>query len=610
MSRLASMWTALTAQPLRRVQWVTWAIFVVPFLVAAVVLWTRHYHPVLDLAMTEFRVRDVGGRHSPLIGLPGRIGIFPDQGSHPGPLSFYLLAPTYRLLGASAWGLLVGMIVLNLVALGVVLWLAGRRGGVAMVLAVAALLAVLVRGYGFEVVTQPWNPYLPILLFLVVLLAVWGVLLDDRIGIVVIAVAGSICAQTHLPYLGLTLGMAFLAICVLIVRAVRTRAERRNIAAWIGGAAGAALVLWLPPIVDQLRRDPGNLAMLRDYFRSPPEEPVGVAEGARLLLRHLDPTRFIGALTGADGWITRAGYELDGSVVPGLVLLAVWVASVVVVVRRRHRMLVMLDAVIAWSMVLAVISMSRIFGKVWYYLTLWAWLTTALVIVSIVWTVIVVLRGRRARTALAVAVAVVGIGSWAALTVEAVGATAPEQYLSDTLRAVTGPTVDAIEQGVGGTSGHDGTYLVTWSDARYFGSQGYGLVNELERRGYDVGVLNTWRVPVTPQRVLGPGQATVQLRLVTGVFIDQVAALPGAVELVQFDPRDAAALREYEELETSVTDALVADGLADLVPMIDTNLFGLQIDPRVSTDVQRMVDRMLHLGTPTAVFALPAETPL
>jgi hypothetical protein len=123
-------------------------------------------------------------------------------------------------------------------------------------------------------------------------------------------------------------------------------------------------------------------------------------------------------------------------------------------------------------------------------------------------------------------------------------------------------------------------------------------------------VLNTWRVPVTPQRVLGPGQATVQLRLVTGVFIDQVAALPGAVELVQFDPRDAAALREYEELETSVTDALVADGLADLVPMIDTNLFGLQIDPRVSTDVQRMVDRMLHLGTPTAVFALPAETPL
>jgi hypothetical protein len=57
--------------------------------------------PVLDLAMTEFRVRDVGGGDTPLIGLPGRIGVFPDQGSHPGPLSFYLLAPVYRLAGSS-----------------------------------------------------------------------------------------------------------------------------------------------------------------------------------------------------------------------------------------------------------------------------------------------------------------------------------------------------------------------------------------------------------------------------------------------------------------------------------------------------------------------------
>ena len=55
--------------------------------------------------MTEFRVRDVGGRHTPLIGLPGRIGTFPDQGSHPGPISFWLVAPGYRLFGSSAWAM-------------------------------------------------------------------------------------------------------------------------------------------------------------------------------------------------------------------------------------------------------------------------------------------------------------------------------------------------------------------------------------------------------------------------------------------------------------------------------------------------------------------------
>ncbi|MEO6571816.1 MAG: hypothetical protein ABIO83_09730, partial [Ilumatobacteraceae bacterium] len=67
-----------------------------PLVVAAIALLFRPWVPVLDMAMTEFRVRDVGGVHTPLVGLPGRIGNFPDQGSHPGPWSFYLIAPFYR----------------------------------------------------------------------------------------------------------------------------------------------------------------------------------------------------------------------------------------------------------------------------------------------------------------------------------------------------------------------------------------------------------------------------------------------------------------------------------------------------------------------------------
>src|SRR5688572_12822617 len=76
-----------------------------PLLLALVDLHSQRWHPVLDLAMTELRVRDVGSVHTPLVGLPGRILPGPDQGSHPGPLSFYLLAPVYRLLGSSSWAL-------------------------------------------------------------------------------------------------------------------------------------------------------------------------------------------------------------------------------------------------------------------------------------------------------------------------------------------------------------------------------------------------------------------------------------------------------------------------------------------------------------------------
>ena len=128
------------AAPPRRIRLGAWAALAVPFVIAAVVLHGRHWNPVLDMAMTELRVRDVGTRHTPLIGLPGRIGVFPDQGSHPGPLSFYLLAPTYRLAGSSAWGLLAGMIVLNLVAVGLALWLARRRGGAPLAAAARAIV--------------------------------------------------------------------------------------------------------------------------------------------------------------------------------------------------------------------------------------------------------------------------------------------------------------------------------------------------------------------------------------------------------------------------------------------------------------------------------------
>ena len=79
------------------------ALVGLPLIVATMALRRPHWYPVLDLAMTEMRLRDVGTRHTPLIGLPGRIGpSLAEQGSHPGPLSFYLLAPLYRLFGSSA----------------------------------------------------------------------------------------------------------------------------------------------------------------------------------------------------------------------------------------------------------------------------------------------------------------------------------------------------------------------------------------------------------------------------------------------------------------------------------------------------------------------------
>ena len=617
--RLAAVVDRCAALPERTVRRVAWLVLSVPMVVMAVALLGKGWNPVLDLAMTEFRVRDVGGTHSPLIGLPGRIGRFPDQGSHPGPASFYLLAAVYRVLGSTAWGLLVGMIVLNIVAIGLLLWIAGRRGGAPLVLVASVAVSVLQRGYGTEVLEQPWNPYLPVLFWAVVLLAVWSVLVGDSILLVVVAGAGSLCAQTHVPYLPLALGMTAVAFAGAGWQWWRQPDQRPRVVRASVWSVAVAGVMWLPVLIDQLKNDPGNVRMLVRHFSSPPaDEPVvGLVEGVRLVLRHLDVVRVARLALHGDEYFVRAGYRLDGGIAVGLAVLALWAGGVVLAWRLRHRALLALHAVVAASLLFATASISRIFGKVWYYLTLWLWGTTVLLVVATLATAVVWWRQRpaasgsptRARSPIGpMLMALMGVASVAAFTIDAARADVPEAHLSDSLAALVPQTVAALEADMGGSAGTYGRYTVTYADSYYFGSQSYGLVSELERRGFDIGMPNTWRVPVTPHRVVLETDATAQLRLATGRYIDEVAALPGAVQVAFHDPRTPADIARGEQLAQQVRTSLIAAGLEELVPMIDDNLFGLQLDPRVPADVQEMVDELLRLGVPTAVFVLPPET--
>ncbi|MEO7397363.1 MAG: hypothetical protein ABIW84_02255 [Ilumatobacteraceae bacterium] len=603
------------------------AIVSLPLLVAVVALSRKHWSPVLDLAMTELRVRDVGSRRTPLIGLPGRIGNFPEQGSHPGPISFYLLAPTYRLFGARAWSLELGSALIHIGAVAAALTLAFRRGGVRLCAAFAVVLAVVLNGYGASVLTQPWNPYLPVIAWMVVLLAAWSILEGDAAAPVFFVAAGSLCAQTHVPYLALVGGLGASILAWLLIRSglpdatttparnpVLQRVDMPGARRWAIVALVVGVVMWLAPVTDQIRRTPGNLAMLRDYFQSPPEDSIGFGAGLRHLLRHFDVTRLGAHAFDGAGAFTATSFELVGSVVPGVLLLAVWAATATIAWRMGHRALIHLHAVVASCLVIAVVAMSRIFGKLWYYLTFWAWGLLALTLFAMMWTLAAAVasaqpqhRSVTLRVAFVAGVAVLGV-SMISFTWSAAGADPPEDHLSATLTAVVAPTAEALEDGVGSATGRTGRYVVTWSDAAYFGSQGYGLVNELERHGFDVGVPATWRVPVTPQRVIDAAEATAEVHLATGTFIEQWRAMPGVVEVAFVEPRDASQLASYVELREQVADDLAHLGLTELIAILDTNLFGVQLDERVPPDVQARVNRMLLLGQPTAVFIAPPGT--
>jgi len=600
---------------LRTALWVVGltGVVVLPLAVALAALRTPRWFPLLDLAMTELRVRDVGTSHTPLVGLVGRLSSGDDQGSHPGPLSFWSLAPTYRVLGGSAWGLLVSVVVLNTVAVGLSVWAAMRRGGTVVALGFAGGLAVLVHLYGTKVLTEPWNPYMPVMWWALTLIALWAVLCDDLPMLPVAVFAASFCLQTHISYLGLVGGFTALALVAFVVRLVRLRDDRparRRLLLWSGIAVGFAVVLWLPPIIDQVTGDPGNASIVIDHFQNPDEEPIGIERGAELFAVQLNP------------WRLAAGQPaISGSVVPGVVLVGVWALGVLLAWRLPRTVaarstVLRLDLVIAAALVLGFVSATRILGFVWFYLALWAWSITMLLVVATVWTAVLAVRSRAPAERPATGprpVAIVGVGALAAVlvgwtgwfAVDARDAEPTQAVYSSMLGRFTQATTAAIDAHEVDGGGPDGRYLITWTDGINLGSTGYGLMSELEREGYDAGVASPYGPGTRQHRVMDPTDATAEIHISFGPDIAVWDAKPDVRRIVYVDPRTPEQLATYQRARTQAIEGLRAAGLEDLVPIVDKAPFQLYFDDDLPDDLRGIVQVINDTGQPAAVFVGP-----
>jgi hypothetical protein len=591
------------------------ALLALPLVVALVALRRPHWYPLLDMAQTEIRIRDITGGHPPLIGLAGRIGPFgPDGGSHPGPLSFYALWPVWKVFGGSAYGMYASTVVLDIVAIGLSLWMALRRGGRIVLLGIAAVLAVLMHAYGAYLLTLPWNPYLPVLWWFVFVLAVWSVLDDDLAMLPVAVVAGSICSQTHISYLGLVGGLVVLGVLGLVRFAFRHRGDvsaRRALWRWSGISALVGVVLWIPPVIDEIAHSPGNLTIIRDYFSHPPDSPIGVGRGVGVLLSQLNPWSLIAHILVHDG----GGLEVTGSRVPGAILLIVFAASVVVAWRLRERVLLALDVVLVVALALGLVSSARIFGTVWFYLLLWAWGLCALILFAIGWSVVALVRTRddaegdrpNARRNERIGSAVL-FGLTLLMTIvfaaQATNVTVQSPRLNRTLGALVDPTAAALRQLE--TKGQKGPYLVTWlPDAEAIGSAGYGLLNELDRRGFDVRAGQAFRPGATRYHVIDDRTPSLEVHLATGADIANWKHKPRFREVASFDPRSTAERATFDALHAQVIAELERVKQRRLAAQVDDNLFMLGIVPGVPAPTRKLVTRMLDLGMPMAVFIGP-----
>jgi hypothetical protein len=179
---------------------------------------------------------------------------------------------------------------------------------------------------------------------------------------------------------------------------------------------------------------------------------------------------------------------------------------------------------------------------------------------------------------------------------------------SEQLGDVVPGTLAALERpgAVGG--GREGRYLVDFTiDPIAIGSQGFGLVNELERAGYDVGLPELHWAGGTRHRVREPADATGVVHLVVGDAIAEMQRRPDVEQVARSDTRSPAEQAESERLDRELEAELRAAGLEDLARDVDRVLFSVALDPRLPPEAHGKALRLMELGLPVAVFLGPPD---
>jgi hypothetical protein len=506
-------------------RWLTWGailLTLVPLAVSAGVLIASagDFHPVGDLALTELHTRDVG-RYAILLGPYSR-----DTWYHPGPAMFYVLAAPYRLAGGSPVGLLLGALAINGGSIAAMAAIARRRGGTAAMLLTLVACGLLIRSMGWEILTQPWNPYITALPYGVLVYLVWSLLCGERWALPVATLVTAYLMQTHVGNAVLSLPLLVAGAVGLAVAERRSGRPLRALGPAAGLAALVGTVAWLPPLIDQIANDPGNLRTIIRWFRAAEGRSRTLADGWGVVSAQF---------AAAPEWIT--GHErltplleptyLYDRLVP--VLLVPLLVAAVVAWRRpgagAERRLFVTWAV---ASVCGIVGVARTADVVYAYRLYWAWVLGAVGAVAAVWVGWTALTRWRPsverRVLVPGAVAVLGVLAVAS-SIGAVDAGDPQEETSAAMAAILPGVLDALPPGDGDVVVEGTTFMASVYRT--------GVVAALERRGVEARVVEDVALGRHREHRDGdPVRAT--LRVVTDADVRPLVGDP-AWELVAYD---------------------------------------------------------------------------
>jgi hypothetical protein len=340
-----------------------------------------------------------------------QLGVFDRNGwNHPGPALFYVLSLSYRALGSGARAMFVGATLTNaLAAIGCValvrrrttperaLWAAAWLCALGAVLAATGAGATTYSESVLGALVSPWNPLIvifPLLLF--VLLCAAAI---DRSGLSVLGalLVGSFVVQTDFSTLPLVIVLFVVSAGTWIVTCVGDRrrtsgappvtmdevASRRRAWHWAWTAAGLVLlvIMWVPPVIEQLTNTPGNLTLIYRFFTS--GQPghsfasgVNAATAAFGVLV-VGPAEIMSTVLGF------APKHLAIAVVVSVAIVLLGAAVVVIGVRQRNRFASGLGALGLIGAVTMVLAVTRVVGHVYGYLVIWSIVLPVAILISI-----------------------------------------------------------------------------------------------------------------------------------------------------------------------------------------------------------------------------------
>jgi hypothetical protein len=611
----------LLAAP-RRSMWlfvvVVSLLAVTPIIVAVIAMLSGDaWFPAGDMAQAELHMRGFLS-NPPLVGAAGRIvsdsGL---QGSHPGPGLWVAMLPVYLLGGRSSHALLAAAASVHIVSVIIAVRLAVHRGGrlLAMLTALAAL--VVIRASGSDFMIEPWNPWLAILPFMIFiflvgeLVAPMGSARQKQLALVGAIVVGSYCIQCHAGYAVLVVGALAAAVVVWVRDEYRSQdlaghQPRSRVRQGLIFGFIALLVVWLPVVIDQLRRKPGNVSILLEHFVSPSEPTMGVTQAAKIIATQFNLFGLWlsgpGTDAPAEGWARYIGC---------LLMVSLWFWATWKVRKADQSAMFRWQMMMAGFVLLGSFSILRIFGPYYEYTVRWFWILSVVTATTSVFFLVRMYRlpekVRISRVSLQAFGAGASLFLVGVVTVSAVQTADRVKLPGKTESRILADLIPEVVQNLD----QDARYLLKMYDPYTLDATGFGSVLELERQGFDVGVEFFRAAAALPHRVRDENDVDTILWVVVGPAIKRADADPALTKLGEANPRSEDEEVLAQSLLIDVAAMLTAAGRDDLVAALEVPGASLIFaEPPLPDEIATVVRTFISLGQPVAMYSVAPGVPV